>query len=366
MSKRSWLAGLLACAAAWTAYAEEDEELAVGNEAVLTLAYPVRRAESKIEVDGKLRPEEWGRAVRVGGFRLSGSEKLAPEQTVMQLLYDDRNLYMGFKCAESQMDKLVIESKIDDGDLWRDDCVEFFVDANHNHATYWHFIVNAIGARYDGVGFDRTWSCEWTAKTSQAPNAWYVELAVPFASLKVAAPAPGTVWGFNLDRERRAGGGTQLYNWADVQGNFHRPTLFGHLWFAAPGWRPEELPPPEALERIEGKEAHVYIPGGYWLVREGRQPKAWSYRELLQQQSEAVADYWDKLQEIYSRHPKMVFRDQFEKFGARYADVKRLAAQTGPVDPEACASAKVFLDGLEEKLNVLYWKVRIELLNRTF
>ena len=33
---------------------------------------------------------------------------------------------------------------------------------------------------------------------------------------------------------------------------------------------------------------------------------------------------------------------------------------------EACAAAKVFLDGLGEQLRNLYWKVRIAALNETF
>jgi len=339
---------------------------AAENQAVVTLAYPVQVATTPIVVDGELQPEEWERAVKVSGFRLSGSEELAPEQMVMRLLYDQQNLYLGVKCAESRMDQLVIQSQVDDSDVWHDDCIEFFLDANHDHATYWQFIVNPDGVRYDASGFDRTWNCTWTVATSRAANAWYVELAIPFAALKVPTPSPGTVWGFNLDRERQAGGGTQLYNWADVQGVFHSPALFGHLWFVGRDWQPREAEMKAVAPRLGGKEARIYVPDGYWIVREGQQPQTWTYRELLQGQQEVVDQYFEELRDLYRNRPEMILRDPFEKLQARYEDIQRLATAAGPVDPEACAAAKVFLDSVEDNLKDLYWRVRIELLNETF
>ena len=350
----------------WSATAAEAPQAMVGNEAPVTLTYPVKFAATPIAVDGRLQPEEWDQAVKVAGFRLSGREDLASEQTVMRLLYDARHLYIAVKCAESQMDKLVVNCLVDDTDVWKDDCVEFFIDPTHDHATYYQFIVNAGAVRYDAVGFDRTWGAPWQAAASREKDAWYLELAIPFAALAVPAPAPGSVWGFNLDRERNAGGNTQLYNWADVQGVFHSPTRFGHLWFVAPNAGPDERGAQDAASKADGREARVYTPDGYWLIAEGAKPKAWSYRDLLLAQKDTVAGYWDALATIYREHPTMVYRDRFEQFRRRYEDARQLATAQGPVDPEACAAAKVFLDTLDDALNLLYWKARIELLNESF
>jgi len=365
-SRRIVLWGMLAVGTAGAVLAQEEQPLAAGNEALLTLAYPVKKAATPITLDGQLSPGEWDQAVKVAGFRVSGREDLASEQTVMHLLYDDTNLYLGIKCAESRMDQLVAKCQVDDTNVWNDDCIEFFLDLKHDHANYFHFIVNSVGARYDAVGFDRTWSAPWTVKTSRAADAWYIEAAFPFAALKAAAPKPGTVWGFNLDRERQAGGSLQLYNWADVRGNFHSPKLFGHLWFVPADWQPEAQSVAEAAGRVGGEEAHIYVPGGYWVVKEGEAPRGWTYREMLKCQEGEVTRFWTELEGIYKERPQMILRDQFEKFRARYEQTRQLAAETGPVDPEACAAAKVFLDGLGEQLRTLYWKVRIEQLGETF
>ena len=339
---------------------------AADNQAILTLAYPVLPARGAITLDGRLTPAEWDHAIKVSGFTVSGGTAIALDQTVMRLVYDKDNLYMGVKCAESQMKNLVVKCLADDGPVWRDDCIEFFIDANHDHASYWQFITNPGGARYDALAFDTGWNCAWRAKVHKEADAWYAEIAVPFKGLGIGVPTPGTVWGFNLARERRAGGGTQLFNWADVEAIFHSPQLFGHLWFVGAGWRPSATAMSRAAGLVGGKEAHVYTQGGYWIVRRGETPKAWSYRELLRAQQAALERYLTKLRKVYKQDPKMILRGEFTQLDTRYQSVRKLAAGTGLADPEACAAAKGFLDGLEDRLNKLYWRVQIELLNREF
>jgi hypothetical protein len=342
------------------------EELPSANEAQVTLGYPVRRASGPIRVDGRLDDTAWKGAIKVAGFTISGSQELAAEQTVMKLLYDDSNLYLGVKCAESRMDSVVATVNVHDGSVWHDDCVEFFIDANHDHMTYWQFIVNAAGVRYDAYKFDRTWTKPWQAVTSRTDSAWYVEVAVPFASLGVDVPGLWDVWGFNLDRERRAGGKTQLYNWADVRGVFHSPALFGQLIFAGEEWPPSDAIITRIARAIEGDEARIYRDGGCWIVEQGKAPRSWSYRDLLRRQQGDVERYWKELDAMYQKRPQLVGRKDFEAYRERYEAARTLADAEGEVDPEACAAAKVFLDTLEDKLSELYWTAKVELLNETF
>lgn len=336
------------------------------NQASTTLGYPVRRASGPIRIDGRLNERAWANAVEVAGFTVSGSAKLAPVQTVMRLLYDDKNLYLGVKCVEPHLSALVTKVHVHDGPVWRDDCVEFFIDANHDHATYWHFIVNSAGVRYEAFKLDSTWTVPWEAATSKGPNAWYVEAAIPFASLGVAPPRPWEIWGFNLDRERRAGGPTQLYNWADVHGVFNSPSLFGHLIFAEGKGAASRFPVAAMARAMGGNEARIYRDGGCWIVKAGSPPRSWSYQELLRRQQGNVAHYWRELTRIYARHPGLPGKALFEKYRERYDQARALAAARGTVDPEACAAAKVFLDSLEGSLHDLYWQARVDVLNASF
>ena len=343
------------------------QEVVSDNEALTTLTYPVRRVATPIMLDGVLSEQEWGTAVKVGGFRVSGREDLASEQTVMRLLYDDTALYLGIKCAESRVSDLKAAVLTHDGSVWHDDCVEFFIDHNHDHGSYWQFIVNSVGTRYEAAGFDPTWAAQWQATTTTAADAWYLEIALPFKSLDSETPAPGDVWGFNLDRERRAGGGTQLYNWADVKGVFHSPRLFGHLTFVSQD-RQQEAPAEIAglVTTVQGREAHIYTDGGYWIVRSGQPAKRWSYRDLLRGARDDAGRYWAELEKIYRERPDAPGHQQFETQRVRYEEVQELARATGDVDPEVCAAGKSFLDGLEKKLRDLYWQARLTVLCERF
>ena len=351
----AWLAAALGVAAA------------AKNRAELTFGYPVLPASGAITLDGTLTDAEWGAAVKVSGFTVSGRKGLAFDQTVMRLLYDRTHLYLGVKCSESQMAKLVVEHFGDDEAIWRDDCIEFFLDPTHSHEDFYQFIVNPAGARYDAFGKDRGWGCDWKVAIAKAKDAWHVEAAVPFKGLKVKPPRPGTVWGFNLARERMAGGGRQLYNWADVQGDFLTPSLFGHLWFVGAGWTPTAKSAAAAARRIQGTEARIFTRGGYWAARKGEAPKAWTYPELLRaQQGRLKSAFLGELRRFYAENPTLPLRKEFDELDGRYRAVEKLATTGGLADAEACAAAMGFIEGVEPKLANLYWKTRVELLNREF
>ena len=98
-----------------------------------------------------------------------------------------------------------------DESVWEDDCVEVFLDTNHDHETYYQLIVNAAGTQGDAVWRDGRlnlkWDGEWEAKTRQLTDRWNAEIAIPFGTGPVGPRTlfnakPG-YWGINLCREER-------------------------------------------------------------------------------------------------------------------------------------------------------------------
>lgn len=332
------------------------------NQAVRTFIYPCRFTAKPILLDGKLDAEEWAAAVQVSGFTFSGKELLAGEQMVMRLLYDRDRLYLGVKCGESKMDKLVAKIRDHDGNVWQDDCIEIFFDPGHDHENYCQFIVNTLGAQYEAMGFDRLWNCEWKTAVASGPDSWSVEVAVPFAAFGVGTPAADSLWGFNLNRERNAGGSTELYNWADVQGNFHNPGLFGHLWFLEGEGTPDENAVASVARRVGGAEARLYVADGYIEVKQGQNPKLLTYRDLIQTQRGAIAKRLGELEPIYREHPDMILKDSFEKLRARYEAIRNLASGERPVSAEESAGANAFLLDMEDAIENVYWRVRVRML----
>lgn len=339
--------------------------MAAQNQAEVTLVYPCRAATAPVQVDGTLDAAEWGSAIVVSGFRDSGSQKLFAEQVTMQLLYDHQNLYLGVKCSESNMPGLKTPTTDRDGAFWNDDALEFFLDAKHDHEHYWQFAATAKAVRYDNQDGDSNWNGDWKVAARCYPDAWTIEVAIPFAELRLSPPSPGTVWGFNLCREREAGGKLELANWADVQRKFQNPPLFGHLLFVDSNWQPSAASIAPVSREAGGKETRIYVNDGYWRVTEEGKPELFTYRALLHGQGQAALPQMEELRGIYKDKPQMALREDFKRLDDSFGDIGSLIAGDAPVGPERYASAKAFLDNLSDRVESIYWRVRLALLNET-
>lgn len=346
---------MLALAACGTASAAK-------NAAETTLVYPCLPATRPIQIDGRLDPQEWAGAVKVSGFTISGSDKLAPEQVTMRLLHDRERLYLGVTCYESNMAKLKTAARVTDGPFWLDDSIEFFIDANHDHETYWQFAATAKAVRYDNQQGDSSWNSAWQTAAQRGANAWSIEAAVPFADLKQKAPTPGTIWGFNLCRERQAGGSLELYNWADVQRVFKNADLFGHLYFVPTEWESTEAGVRPARE-AGGKVTRVFVNNGYWRLSPAAKPALVTYREALRRQKQTAAKFLNDLARIYQERPRLAYRKEFDKLNAAYLRTQDLIEADTAIDAEQWAGARAFLSALPDKSESLYWRVRLAELN---
>jgi len=319
-----------------------------------------------IEVDGDLSDAAWGQAVAVSGFTISGTEELADNQTSMRLLRDGEALYVGVRCQERQMTSLKADARGPDARVWNDDCVEIFFDPEHTHEGFLQLAVNSIAAKYDGKVGIGTWEADWQAATSTDDDGWTVELRIPFASLGIEPPVEGTVWGFNLCRERLAGGSRELHNWANVQANFHRPWLFGHLYFAGQQF---ELTPEVAarLYAAVGFPTRLYVREGYALVTAQEVAQRRTYQELVAEALAGAAELSEMREELlrtYVRGADAPYAEEFKSLDRRYRPLRAAAASREPVAPLRWAEATVQLGRLTREMHDLTWKVKIALLLR--
>ena len=242
----------------------------------------VRRALTPPKLDGTLDDACWRSAASVKGFTIIRvlaesaakvrnkevvdkklhwdrflQEALRPtESTRAWMTYDDRNLYIAFKCFESRIQGLRVRLE---KFSFADDCVEVFLDPSRTWQTYYHFGVNSAGRIYDAKGEnvtrkavtrsggeDSTWKSGAVAAVEKGAASWTVELAIPLKAIG-AAPSAGEVWGLNLGREHPRK--REYSTWAPVISGFCEPDRFGDLIFerapayalrsvrlGAPGW----------------------------------------------------------------------------------------------------------------------------------
>ena len=161
-------------------------------------------------IDGVLEDLAWENSVPVTGFRV-GDEASAPvDKTEVRLVWNEVALYVSFFCHESAMSEIKAEYSGRDSFVWRDECVEVFVDVGQEHVAYYQFAANVKGEMFD-LSEDREgklhfdWNGEWEVQTGVGDQWWCAEFRIPFETLGLSRSPKGDVWRVNFCRCDYAG-----------------------------------------------------------------------------------------------------------------------------------------------------------------
>lgn len=184
----------------------------------------IERTDAAPTIDGDLGDAAWQRDPDIPTLNLLAGGKPASEATSVWLSYDAEALYVAFRCAESQMNKLMAKHSERGAPLYQDDDVEVFIEVPGATAVK-QFAVNALGTISDNFGNQ----APWHAAAKQYDDRWTVEIAIPWAVLGVErAPAPGDSWGMQFGRQEKPKSETSA--WTPGQA-FNVPEGFGLVVF---------------------------------------------------------------------------------------------------------------------------------------
>ncbi len=227
MHRFSFIVVVTCCFLAPFAVAEDT-----GNVERLPVISSVRLADAP-EIDGRIGEEEWASAAQISSFASLDGEP-AGSDTEAWLAHAGDTLYIGFKCSTGDAGSLAATAEEHDGDVWKDDSVEVFVDANRDYRSYHHFLVNSANMQRDESGdatqtppFDVEWGGRWQSATDVADDSWSAELAIPLATVGIALQSKDCAIGINLARNDSATGETTA--WSPYEPSLHQPTQFGSL-----------------------------------------------------------------------------------------------------------------------------------------
>ncbi len=166
--------------------------------------------------------------------------------TSVQVAWTADSLYLAWRCAEPNPERLRLEVTQDGGPAYLDDAVEAFLDPGRSRTGFCQLVSNARGVRYHTRRASATlntvwyrtgegaapWAVAWRAAARVADGEWTVEMAVPWSAFG-GRPSPGDAWGANFCHERYAS--PELSTWAPLTGEtFLVPEQFGQLVFRAP------------------------------------------------------------------------------------------------------------------------------------
>ncbi|HGY55177.1 MAG TPA: hypothetical protein ENK44_05740 [Caldithrix abyssi] len=168
------------------------------------------RIESKIEIDGNLDEPQWNKAIKISNFTQRELEEGKPvtEDTRVAILYDDRNLYIGVWCYDSNPDGIIARKMKRDFRWGGDDNFEIIIDTYHNHRDGYLFVTNPNGSRADALIQDngkysnKSWDGVWDVRARITEEGWFAEFEIPFSTLKFSQKEE-QVWGINFERNIR-------------------------------------------------------------------------------------------------------------------------------------------------------------------
>lgn len=249
--------------------------------------YTAAKIKSGLTIDGKLDETAWKNANRSNRFTdlISGEETYL--DTRAAVLWDENNLYVGYWIEEPDVTATLTRR---DATIYKDNDVELFIAGQDG---YYEFEINSFGTIYEvlffwqdayeqkgydklpefrrdvagakyfnGVGYDHPrgrrigfWNWDMPGLRSAVnvegtinehtdqDKGWTVEIAIPWASLKVLAegdqrafpPAPGDVWRmdfsrFNVKKETARDSGGWAWSSHGVWDS-HVPECFTYIMF---------------------------------------------------------------------------------------------------------------------------------------
>ena len=164
-----------------------------------------RVLDEPVQVDGRLDDPAWARGEAAAGFQMHEPVRGGPptEETVFKIVYDDDAVYFGVACYEKDPSKtqsnLARRDRIEDSDI-----VSVYIDPYLDKTTGYNFRVNPHGVVADHYIFndgdrDVDWDAVWTAETYRDEHGWYVEMRIPFSSIRYRE-SDSMTWGLQVYR----------------------------------------------------------------------------------------------------------------------------------------------------------------------
>ncbi len=156
-------------------------------------------------MDGVLDDACWAQVEWTSDFVQWQPEAGVPpsEQTSFKVLYDEENLYFGFRCHDSEPEKIV--KRLERRDRFPGDWVEVNIDSYNDKRTAFSFTSSVSGTRgdefisNDGNDWDSNWDPVWEVATHIDAEGWTAEVRIPLSQLRFSN-ADEQTWGLQVTR----------------------------------------------------------------------------------------------------------------------------------------------------------------------
>ena len=218
----------------WNEFAKPNRPVAantIREENLRTITVPY--LEQEPELDGNLNDEIWKKAAVADGFTLLQAKGKPTQPTEAYVFRTADALFVGFKCREENMNRLVAQMTTSDSDVWLDDVFELRLapDVKGTEAKYAYFVflVNPIGTmtdlRYENGDQDLKWNSNWKCKVHKDASFWSGEIRIPLSAM---GNSQFTSWRANFSRFEKPN--SEYSSWSPLIGA-NDPAAFGIMKF---------------------------------------------------------------------------------------------------------------------------------------
>ncbi|NSW75175.1 MAG: family 10 glycosylhydrolase [Candidatus Atribacteria bacterium] len=180
-----------------------------------------------IAVDGKLDEPTWQKILFQNQFTLlSGGP--SEKKTEVAVQYDETKLYFAIRMEDFPERPLRFGTR--DEPVFYEDSAEIYLDPFGNEGIFYQLAINGNGGIYDSFSLTGpSWNGNWEIGVERTGSTLTMEVAIPFAELKVQKPEPGSTWGINFYRNEPQDGLFSAFS--PVPGVYPAVTLLGKLRF---------------------------------------------------------------------------------------------------------------------------------------
>jgi hypothetical protein len=177
-----------------------------------SFAFGVAQAPHPLAADPSLSDPAWsaGLVPDEGPWEDLTTRSAAAHKTAAYVLYDDHNLYVGFRVEQSGIPITATQSTNDIG-FGTDDFVGIGVDTSGAGSDVYYFETTPNGTRYEQANSNTRFRPEWTANAARTADGWNAVMVIPLDVLRIPKTGVQT-WRFQFIRSIAARG--EHYVWA--------------------------------------------------------------------------------------------------------------------------------------------------------
>ncbi|MCM4150452.1 hydrolase [Arenibacter sp. N53] len=157
-------------------------------------------------IDGDLSDAVWNLVEWSGDFTENEPNNGATpsQQTKFRILYDDKFLYVGVRCFDSDSNN--VERRLARRDKFAGDWIDVDIDSYGDKRTAFAFNMTAAGVKGDGFlaengkNWDPSWNPVWFGDAKIDEEGWTAEMKIPFSQVKFGK-AKEQIWGLQINRK---------------------------------------------------------------------------------------------------------------------------------------------------------------------